>query len=485
MPSIEHILMWSAALLLLAVFASKISTRLGIPAILLFLGLGMLAGSDGPGGIWFDNAALAQSLGVVALVLILFAGGLETDWADARDVVRPSLSLATVGVALTAGVMGLCAHWLLGVSLLEGLLLGAVVSSTDAAAVYSVVRSQGLRFRGRILPLLEFESGLNDPMAVFLTIGFTTLLIEPQASALSLIPLFVKQMAIGGACGWVFGWISVELLNRIRLDTEGLYPVVTVATAAARYGTTASLGGSGFLAVYLVGILLGKSDFTHRRSLIRFHQGLAWLMQIAMFLTLGLLVFPSKLANVAVPGALLAVCLVLLARPISVFASLCLSPFNFREKLLVSWVGLRGAVPIILATFPLVAGWKGAAHYFDVVFFIVITSVLLQGPAIAFVAGKLGLLQKAIIAAESPLEFVPARKSTSELFPQLVEPGSEAAGVQILDLRLPKSALIVLLTRSDQYVTPHGNTVLLPGDQLLILAEREEIERVRSCFSVS
>lgn len=253
MTSIEHLLVGAAVLLFIAVLASKVSVRFGVPSLLLFLAIGMLAGSDGPGGIWFDNAWLAQSLGIVALALILFAGGLETDWSHTAPVLWHALSLATIGVALTAATIAFAAQALLGFSLLQGLLLGAIVSSTDAAAVFSVLRTQRVSLKGKIQPLLELESGSNDPMAVFLTVAFTELLAKPEASVVSLLPMFVQHMALGAALGFGVGKLAVFLINRLRLDSEGLYPVLTLAVGAFSYGATASLGGNGFLAVYLVG----------------------------------------------------------------------------------------------------------------------------------------------------------------------------------------------------------------------------------------
>jgi cell volume regulation protein A len=479
MTSIEQISIVAAVLLVTAVLASKVSARLGIPSLLVFLLIGMLAGSDGPGGIWFDNAWLAQSMGVIALALILFAGGLETDWSQVRPVLWPAVSMATLGVALTALVMAFAARAVLGFSLLEGLLLGAIVSSTDAAAVFSVLRSQRMALKSNLQPLLELESGSNDPMAVFLTVAFAALLAKPATSFVSVLPMFVQQMAIGAVLGLAVGKLTVVLVNRLRLDSEGLYPVLTLGAAALSYGVTASLGGSGFLAVYLTGMVMGNSDFLHKRSITRFHNGVAWLMQITMFLTLGLLVFPSHLPPVAAAGTLLALSLVFIARPISVFIGLAFSRLGFREKLLVSWVGLRGAVPIILATFPLMLGLKGAELYFNVVFFIVITSVLLQGTSIPLVARWLGLQSPAPTRPAPALEFVPAKKASSDLVEVVIPAHSANAGRQIMDLHLPKSALVVLLTRNENYVVPKGSTAIEPGDSLLVLAERSDIPAVR------
>ncbi|MEW6475348.1 MAG: potassium/proton antiporter, partial [Actinomycetota bacterium] len=315
MPEAEPLLAAAAALILVGVLASKISTHLGVPALLLFLGVGMLAGSDGVGGIHFEDFQLAQSVGIVALAFILFAGGLSTGWAEVRPVLAPGVALATVGVVVTALVAGGIAAWALDLSATTGFLLGAIISSTDAAAVFSVLRSRNVSLRGEIRPLLELESGSNDPMAVFLTVGFLELLTDPGRSVLSLMPLFAQQMAVGAVLGYLLARGTVVAINRLRLEYEGLYPVVTLAVVVLTYGITALLGGSGFLAVYVAGIVMGNREFLHKKSLMRFHDAIAWLSQISMFLVLGLLVFPSELPAVAGRALLVAAALVLVARP--------------------------------------------------------------------------------------------------------------------------------------------------------------------------
>jgi cell volume regulation protein A len=309
MHSFEFMLLAAAVILLFGVLSSKVSARLGIPSLLLFVCMGILAGSDGPGGIWFDDADLARSLGSIALALILFAGGLETNWSQVSPVLC-GLSLARIGVLLTAGLVAALAIYLLGVTPVKAMLLGAIVSSTDAAAVFAVLRGQRLALKGRLQPLLEFESGSNDPMAVFLTLAFTNLLSDPNASALHILPKFLMQMGFGVAFGLTFGYVAPKLLSRLQLDAEGLYPVLTLAIALTTFSATTVIGGSGFLAVYIAGLVMGNSDFIHKRSLTRFHDGLAWLMQITMFLMMGLLVFPSRLPSIAAPAVLMALFLV-------------------------------------------------------------------------------------------------------------------------------------------------------------------------------
>lgn len=388
---LEHLLLGLSSLLLISVLASKASGRLGVPALLLFLFIGMLAGSEGPGGIGFDYPRLAQSMGVIALTLILFSGGLDTRWHTIRPVLEKGIALATVGVCLTAGLIAWFAAAILHFSWLEGLLLGAIVSSTDAAAVFSILRSRQTRLRGSLTPLLELESGSNDPMSVFLTVGLITLLLSPTTSPFILFPKFLQEMILGALIGYSMGALMIVFIERIKLEYEGLYAVLTLALALFAYAVTASVGGNGFLAVYITGLVVGSSTVSHKEHLIRFHNGQAWLMQIIMFLTLGLQVFPSKILPIIGVGVILSLFLMFVARPASVFATLMFTTLTVKEKLFVSWVGLRGAAPIVLATFPLIAGVPKADMMFNLVFFIVLTSVLLQGTTLTLVARWLGL----------------------------------------------------------------------------------------------
>ncbi len=474
----EYALIAAAGLLLISVLVSKISDRFGIPALLLFLGLGMLAGSDGPGGIYFDNPAIAQFVGVIALVLILFSGGLDTDIRQVRAVLREGLLLSTLGVLITALITGWVAIALLDLPPLVGLLIGAIVSSTDAAAVFAMLRSKGIGLKGNLKPLLELESGSNDPMAIFLTVGLIQLIQSAQQSPLNLIALFFLQMLVGGVVGWLMGRGMVWLINHIRLGYEGLYPALSLALVLLTFGIATILGGSGFLAVYLTGIVLGNREFIHRRSLLRFHDGLAWLMQITMFLTLGLLVFPTRLVPIAGSGLLIAAALMLLARPISIFLALIGSRFDFREKLFLSWVGLRGAVPIILATFPLLAQIPQADLIFNIVFFVVLTSVLLQGTTITPVARWLKLDAPVTPKRIYPIEYTPIGGFKSELKELAVPPHSPMVGKAIVELGLPDDFLVVLIARQNDFVMPSGGTIIEAGDTLLALADAKTFEEV-------
>ncbi len=482
MIATEYILLGVAVLLLLSILASKASARLGVPSLLIFLGVGVLAGSEGIGRIPFDDPYVAQFLGVVALVFILFAGGLDTAWESVRPVVGKGIALSTVGVLVTAVLVGAFAAGVLGFSLLEGLLLGAIVSSTDAAAVFAVLRARSVGLKGQIKPLLELESGSNDPMAVFLTVGLTGLLVNRNSSLLGLIPVFFQQMALGAFFGYGMGRAMVFILNRIKLEYEGLYPVFTLALIVLTYGATASLGGNGFLAVYVAGLVMSNSDFIHKQSLIRFHDGLAWLMQITMFLTLGLLVFPSRLFPVIPVGLMVALFLMFVARPASVFLALALAKTGWREKAMISWVGLRGAVPIILATFPLLAGVPQADTIFNLVFFIVLTSVLIQGTTLPLAARWLGVDAPLPVQRRYPLEFIQTGdfKIKSGLVEIPIPHDSPAVGRRIVELKLPREALIVLIGREDQLVLPNGGTLIEAFDTLLVMADKTSRAKVRA-----
>lgn len=480
MVSIEHVLLVGALLLFISVIASKASDRFGVPALLLFLVIGMLAGSEGIGKIYFNDPWLAKSLGVLALVFILYSGGLSTSWKDIRHIVAPSVALATVGVLLTAVLVGWFSVVLLHFSPLEGALLGAIVSSTDAAAIFSVLRSRHVSLRGKIRPLLELESGSNDPMAVFLTLGLIRLLSNQTLSITYLIPVFVLEFAVGLSMGYLCGKGIVVLTNRIKLAYEGLYPVLMIAMVLLVYALTDLLKGNGFLSVYIASVVVGNSNFIHKKTLMKFHEGLAWLMQIAMFLALGLLVFPSKIFPVISIGILIALFLMFIARPISVFFCLSLSRFTVREKTMVSWVGLRGAVPIILATFPLLAGIPKADFIFNIVFFIVLTSVLFQGTTVPFISRLLKVDAPLKDKPLYPLEFEYTGKINATLEDIIVPYHSEVVGKSIVKIGVPAGALIVLISRDDQFFIPNGATIIKEGDVLLVLANKQDLQRLHS-----
>jgi len=468
---LEILMMGGAVLLLLGIFASKVSSRLGIPSMVLFLIVGMMAGSEGVGNIHFDNPLLVQSLGIFALAYILFAGGLDTNWRSIKPVMADGFVLSTIGVGITAFLVGWFVHIVLDFSWVEGLLLGSIVSSTDAAAVFAVLRSRNVNLKGNLKPLLELESGSNDPMAVFLTTAMILLLGNPAYNALKLAPMVIWQMLAGAAAGYLLGKGAVFLINRLRLDYEGLYSVFTLTSVPLIYSAASLVKANGFLAVYIAGIVMGNSAFVQKKSLLRFHDGLAWLMQIAMFLALGLQVFPSHLVPVVATGILVAAFLMVLARPASVMIGLSFSRLTLREKGLVSWVGLRGAVPIVLATFPLVAGIEKAEMIFNLVFFIVLTSALLQGSSIPLVARWLKLEAPAPAGPSLPTSPEDAALVPVRMREVPVPHDSPCAGRQVVGISLPTGVLIVYIKRDGSYLVPHGNTVLEEGDVLHLLAD--------------
>ena len=482
-PSIEYILLIIAVLILVSIIANKVSGRLGVPALLIFLLVGMLAGSEGPGGIYFDDPWIAQLIGVIALTYILFSGGFDTRWSEVRPVLPQAVALSTLGVLLTALLMAGIAIVVFGVSLLEGFLLGAVVSSTDAAAVFSILRTKRASLKGILRPLIELESASNDPMAVFLTIGAITLLLTPGLPVLAMIPLFIQQMVVGGLIGYGMGKGMVYLINRLKLEFEGLYPVLTLTLVMMTYGVTAALGGSGFLAVYIAGLVLGNSTVIHKNSLMRFHEGIAWLMQITMFLTLGLLVFPSHLLSVVGSGILTSLFLIFVARPVSVFITTSPWQMDLRDKVMVSWVGLRGAAPIVLATFPLLAGIPQADTIFNLVFFIVITSSLLHGTSIPYVARWLGVSAPIQDPPRLAMSLGDGCKSGNDLIELTLPPEAEVMGKQIVDIGLPPGTLIIMIEKGSDRFVPCGSTILEEGDHLLILTNQIQAEQARLVLS--
>ncbi len=468
MATFDIMLVVLSALVALSVVASRLSERLGIPALLVFLFIGMLAGSEGPGGVYFDDADLARAIGVTALVLILYAGGLDTAWSDIRPVLGRGVALSTVGVVATGLLVGAFAAAVTGLSLSEGLLLGAIVSSTDAAAVFGVLRSRNVQLRADVRSLLELESGSNDPMAVFLTAMLVGVVTGEQAATVpGLLAGFVWQMAVGALIGYAAGRLMIVALNRARLGYDGLYPVLSLSLVLVVYGASSLAGANGFLAVYVAGIVMGNSAYVHRRSLLRFHDGLAWLMQIAMFLTLGLLVFPSHIVPVIGAGLLTAAFLMVVARPVAVALVLRVAKMDWRASALIGWVGLRGAVPIILATFALVEDVPNAETIFNVVFFIVLTSALVQGTTVAPLARKLGIVGPRFRSRGDEAESAPA----SYLVDYRVLPGTTLDGRQLAKAGLPDAAQVVLLQRYGASLLPTGGTRLRRDDVLLVLVD--------------
>ncbi|WP_336515666.1 potassium/proton antiporter [Pollutibacter soli] len=475
----ENILLVGSILLILSIFAGKTSPRLGVPTLILFLIIGMLAGSEGIGGIAFDNPKLTKFVGIVALNFILFSGGLETTYASIRPILWQGIALSTLGVLITAISIGLFVSVVAGFSLYEGLLLGAIVSSTDAAAVFSILRSKNIGLKNNLRPLLELESGSNDPMAYFLTIAIIGLIENPDRTLISVIPQFFGSLFIGTASGLIFGFLSKQAINRIRLDFEGLYPVLLIGLQFATFSATDAVHGNGFLAVYICALYLGNQELIHKKTLIKAFDGFAWLMQIVLFLTLGLLVYPSKIVAVVGIGLLCSAFLIFFARPVSVFISLMFFKMKNRSRWFVSWVGLRGAVPIVFATYPLLEGIEKAELIFNIVFFISVTSVLIQGTTLTMVARWLHVIVPDKAKQKSPLDIELSDSIKSLLVEMILPPGNPAAGQRILDLAFPKSTMIALIQRDGKYITPKGSTVLEANDKLLVLSDnREHLEEV-------
>ncbi|MDG5799274.1 potassium/proton antiporter [Marinilabiliaceae bacterium ANBcel2] len=472
--SIENILLVISVLLLISILAGKTSYRLGIPTLLLFLLTGMLAGSEGIGGIPFDDPEIAQLIGIVSLNYILFSGGFDTNWKSIRPVVSRGIMLSTVGVLITASTVGWVVWTFTSFGFLEAFLLGAIVSSTDAAAVFSILRSKSVSLKGRLRPLLELESGSNDPMAYFLTVAVITVIGAPDKSVLSIIPLFFIQFSVGAAMGLGMGKLGQIVINRIKLDFDGLYPVLVLALVILTFSATQILNGNGFLAVYICGVFLGNRDLIHKKTLVKFFDGVAWLMQIILFLTLGLLVYPSEMMNYIVPGVLIALFLIFIARPLAVVISL--SPFKMplRERIFISWVGLRGAVPIVFATYPMLVGLDNAPSMFNMVFFITILSVLLQGTSLPIVSKWLKVALPHRLRRRMPVDIELGDSVKSEIIEVEITLESPAVNRKIVDLGIPKTALIVMINRHGNYITPNGNTVIEKGDRLMILAENHD-----------
>lgn len=468
----ENFLLFFAILLITSIVFSKVSDKFGIPSLIVFLAVGMLAGSDGLLGIEFTNQKIAQDIGTVALIFILYAGGLDTNFKSVKPIMTSGLVLATLGVVLTAGAVAVLAKYLLHFSWMEAFLLGSIISSTDAAAVFAILRAKGISLKNNLGPLLELESGSNDPMAIFLTmtmIQMIALATTPTASSVALI--LGEQFLIGGVLGYAFGVLLPSLFNRLRFEYSGLYSVFSVAWVLLIYTVSTKVGGNGFLAVYIAGIFINKKEFAHKKSLVGFHDGIAWTMQIVVFLTLGLLVFPSELPAVAIMGFIIALWLMFIARPIGVFISLLFSRYNIKEKMFISWVGLRGVVPIVLATYPYGSNLPNSNLIFNIIFFVVLISLAVQGSTLEFVASKCGVKdlegEKEIEASNLPIFYHTLRQHTIHF-------GSNVIGKNLAELELPSDFLILLIKRKGEYIKPTGSSVFEEGDLLLVQCEKED-----------
>lgn len=466
----DNILLIGSLLVIVSVLASK-TTKFGFPSMLLFLAVGMLAGADGIGGIFFYDTHISKLIGILALILILFSGGLDTRYSDIKPVLWQGVALSTLGVLFTSVIVGVFVSLITPLGIYEGLLLGAIISSTDAASVFTILRSKKSGLKGNIRPLLEFESGSNDPMAYFLTIFYIFVIQHQEASFLQTLPLLFKQFVLGGAFGILMGYIIHRVFTRLRLDFDGLYAVLMLACAIFTFSFSDFMGGNGFLSVYLAAVILGNKEFIHKRSLTKHFDGQAWLMQIIMFLTLGLLVFPKQLIPLIGIGVVIALFIILIARPLAVFLCLSFSKFNVRSKLFISWVGLRGAVPVILAIYALDADIPNSNLIFNLVFFISVLSVLIQGTTITWVANLLHLAVPVSIRKKSTLDSELANKVKSIMIEVDVKSGYKCINKSIIDLAIPKGNVISMISRDGTYIQPEGETVIKEGDKLSILSD--------------
>jgi cell volume regulation protein A len=475
-----ELILVAGALLAAGIAASLVASRVRLPGLLLFLGLGMAIGSDGLG--WIDFGAdpndyeLARTIGIVALALILFEGGLTAGFEEIRPVLRPALGLAVLGTFVTAALTGIAAIWLFDLGTLEGLLLGSIIASTDGAAIFSLLR--GSTLRRPLARTLEGEAGLNDPVAVLLVIGFVEWILEPGYGAGDMAVLFGMELGIGAAAGLAVGWLAVRGLTRVRLESPGLYPVATLATVALAFGAADALHGSGFLAAYLSGLVLGSAHIPAKRTVTVFHQGLAWVAQIAMFLALGLLVFPSELGGVALEGTALALVLVVVARPVAAFASTILDRFTTADRVVLGWAGLRGAVPVVLATFPVIDRVPDAEEFFNIVFFAVVISTLLQGTTFEPLAKRLGVTTSEPALPRPLTETGTIRRLGAEIVEYPVGPEDALVGHRVRDLGLPRDALLSVIVRGEEAVLPRGSTRVETGDRLHVVVRSEVADRM-------
>lgn len=475
----EATLLIASILVLLSIAASKLSDKFAVPALVFFLLIGMLAGQGSIGGIHFNDPWVAKQVGIIALVFIIFTGGFDTDLRDVRPVLLPGLVLATAGVLLTAFIVGAAAVYLLHFNFLEGLLLGAIVSSTDAAAVFSILRSRRVGLKGSLRPLLEFESGSNDPMAVFLTIALIRI-IQNDLVPSQLFPRFVIEMGVGALVGFSMARASLAFIHWLKLEFGSLYPALTTAIVLLIYSVAALLQSSGILAVYVAGLVMGNAEFMHKKTVKQFHEGLSWLMQIGMFLVLGLMVIPSAIIHVAWKGFVIAAVLMFIARPVSVAVSLMPFGLGFNRTAMTAWVGLRGAAPIILATFPLLSRLPQATEIFHIVFFVVLASILIQGTSVPFVARILKVDAPLGRRRKYPIEFERSEAIPATLTDLIVPYESSVAGKTLFELHAPSKCLIVLVSRDEKFIIPNGSTVLAGGDVLLVLGDERDIAALQA-----
>lgn len=472
----------AGGLMTAALAAALLAGRVRVPALLLFLAIGMMIGTDGLAWIDFTDYELARDIGIIALALILYEGGLSTRVEELRPVAGAAASLALVGTLLTAVVTGLAATWLFNLSLLEGLLLGSIVASTDVAAIFAMLRGSGLK--PRLTQILEGEAGANDPVAILLVIGFIEWIQSPGYGAIDMLGLFGMQLGIGIATGLLIGFFTARTLGRLEFPSVGLYPVASLTAGAITFGAADVLGGSGFLAIYLTGLILSGSAIPARRSVVAFHGGLAWVAQLSLFLTLGLLVNTGELGSILVEGTLLAIILTFVARPLASVVATAFVPLRLTERVVLGWAGLRGAVPVVLATFPVIAGVAGSAEFFNIVFFAVVLSLLLQGPTFEALARRLGETTAEPPPPEPLVEVGTIRGLGAEVVEYPVAADHAAAGALVRDLGLPREAVVNVIVRDGEALPPRGSTRIEAGDRLHVLVRREVAGEIAELMSL-
>lgn len=475
-----NILLVGSVLLFVSIIVGKTGYKFGVPTLLLFLLVGMLFGSDGL-GMQFHNADEAQFIGMVALSIILFSGGMDTKFNDVRPIMAQGIMLSTIGVLLTAFFTGIFIWWISGMSwsniafpITTSLLLAATMSSTDSASVFAILRSQNINLKHNLRPMLELESGSNDPMAYMLTIVLIQLVQASGVSGGDIALSFAVQFIVGGALGYALGRTAVFMLNRLNIDNQSLYPILLLAFVFFTFSITDLFKGNGYLAVYIAGMIVGNNKIKHRKEITTFMDGLSWLFQIIMFLCLGLLVNPHEMLDVAIVATLIGVFMIFIGRPLSVF--LCLLPFKnmtTRSRIFISWVGLRGAVPIIFATYPVVAGIEGANMIFNIVFFITIVSLIVQGTTISKMANKLKL-SKPMPKTGNEFGVELPEEINTHLYDMVIEPSHITSCDTLKDMALPKGTLVMIVKRDEEYLIPNGTLKLHVGDRLLLISEKQE-----------